>query len=383
MQLLHGKGFWQIVNRFDGDRYSKKLTCSQELTILLYAMIKDLTSFREISTGLKTHMEKWRHLGLQTVARSTLSDALARRPYKIFEELFYRFLEKCHQHTPGHSFRVKVPVFTQDATLVSLCLSAYKWAKYRRRKGALKLHMLLDHDGCLPSFIRMTSGKVHEIRVVKDAQYDFPALPPDSILTIDRGYTDYAWLHSLEAQGVTFIIPAKSNMAYRVVGQHAAPKKRLGILLDQLIEFTNYYEQKSYPQNIRLIRYRYIDTKGNEQEIEVLTNNMTLAATTIAGLYKGRWEIETFFRWIKQNLKIKTFYGTSENAVMTQVWVAIILYLLLSYIKYQTRYGYSMLELLRVIRERLLGFESLLELLRVNYERLKLHQSLGEQLAFY
>ena len=244
--------------------------------------------------------------------------------------------------------------------------------------------MLLDHDGCLPSFIRMTNGKVHEIRVVRDAEYDFPALPPDSILTVDRGYIDYAWLHSLETQGVTFIIPAKSNMAYRVAGQHEEPNKKPGgIEQDQLIEFTNYYEQNSYPQKLRLIRYRHIDSKGKELEMEVLTNDLTLAATTIAALYKGRWEIETFFRWIKQNLKIKTFYGTSENAVMTQVWVAIILYLLLSFIKFQTRYGYSMLELLRVIRERLLGFESLLELLLVNYERLKLHQSFGEQLAFY
>jgi hypothetical protein len=383
MQVLHGKNFWQIVSKYDGDRYSKKLTCSQELTILLYSLIKDLSSFRDIQTGLKTHMEKWSHIGIQTVAKSTLSDALARRPYQIFEELFYRFLEKCHQHTNGHPFRVKVPVFTQDATLISLCLSSFNWAKYRKRKGALKLHMLLDHDGCLPSFIRMTNGKVHEIRVVKDAQYDFPVLPPDSILTIDRGYMDYAWLYSLAGQGTTFIIPAKCNMAYQVVGQHEKPNKKRGILSDQVIEFTNFYEQKSYPERIRLIRYRYIDTKGQEQEIEVLTNNMKLAASTIAGLYKGRWEIESFFRWIKQNLKIKSFYGTSENAVMTQVWVAMILYLLLSFIKFQTRYGYSMLELLRVIRERVLGFESLLELLRVNYERLKSHRSFGVQMAFY
>lgn len=383
MQLLHDKGFWQIVSKYDGDKYCKKLMCSQELTVLLFAMIKDLSSFRDISTGLKAHMDKWQHMGVQTVARSTLSDALARRPYQIFEELFYRFLEKCHRHSPEHSFRVKVPVFTQDATLVSLCLSAYKWAKYRRRKGAMKLHMLLDHDGCMPSFIRMTSGKVHEVRVVKDAKYDFPALPPDSIITIDRGYMDYGWLYSLAQQDVTFIIRSKCNMAYRIVGQHAEPNKKRGILADQLIEFTNYYEQKSYPEKLRLIRYRYADTKGNEQEIEVLTNNLTLAATTIAGLYKGRWEIETFFRWIKQNLKIKSFYGTSENAVMTQVWVAIIVYLLLSFIKHQTRYAYSLLELLRVIRERLTGFESLLELLRVNYERLKKCQSIGEQLAFY
>jgi hypothetical protein len=383
MQLLNEKDFWRIINRYDGDRYSKKLSCSQELTILLFAMIKDMTSFRDISTGLKTHMEKWSHLGIQTVARSTLSDALARRPYQIFEELFYGLLEKCHRCSPGHSFNLKMPVFTLDATLISLCLSSFKWAKYRRRKGALKLHMLLDHDGYLPSFIRMTNGKVHEIRVVKDAKYDFPALPPDSILTIDRGYMDYQWLYSLKRQGITFIIPAKSNMAYTVAGQHGEPDEKKGVLSDEQIEFTNFYEQRAYPERLRMIRYRYIDTKSKEREIVLLTNNMTLAATTIAGLYKERWEIETFFRWIKQNTKIKTFYGTSENAVMTQVWVAIILYLLLSFIKFQTRYRFSLQELLRVIREQLMSFESLLSLLRVNYERLKYRLDLGEQLAFY
>jgi hypothetical protein len=374
MQLLNRKGFWRIVNRYEGDRYVKRMTCWQELQILLYALVKDLVSFRDMQASLMSHADKWAHIGLTSVARSTLSDALAKRPYKMFEDLFYLFLDKCERLAPRHDFGLKVPVFTQDSTLISVCLSSFPWARYRKRKGGLKLHMLLDHDGYLPSFIRMTDGKVHDIRVVKDAEYEFPAL------TIDRGYIDYGWLHSLHTQGITFVILAKSNMAYTVVGQHKEPNEKRGIIGDDEVELSNFYEKKAYPTRLRRIRYY---SKEHDKILVFLTNNFTLSASTIAALYKGRWEIETFFKWIKQHLKIKTFYGTSENAVMTQVWIAMILYLLLSFIKFQARYAFTMLELLRVIRERLLGFESLIELLRVNYERLRSLRSAPVQLAFY
>ena len=350
------------------------------MQILLFSLVKDLVSFRDVEACLKSNTDKWEHIGLTSVARSTLADALALRPYKMFEDLFYQFLDKCQRLAPRHDFRVKVPVFTHDSTLISVCLSSFPWARYRRRKGGLKLHMLLDHDGYLPSFIRMTDGNVHDVRVVKDAEYQFPALPPDSILTIDRGYTDFGWLHSLHTTGVTFVILAKSNLAYHLVGQHKEPNVKRGIIRDQEVEMSNFYERKAYPEKLRLLQYY---NKELNKNLVFLTNNFTLSATTITALYKGRWEIETFFKWIKQHLKIKTFYGTSENAVMTQVWIAMILYLLLSFIKFQARYAFTMLELLRVIRERLLGFESLIELLRVNYERLRSLRSAPVQLSFY
>jgi transposase len=356
------------------------MDCWQQLLIMLYAQIKELSSLREIRSSLEVHSDKWSHLGLQTVARSTLSDANAQRPYQMYEELFYAFLQHCQALAPGHKFRVRMPVFTQDSTTIPLCLSAFPWARYRRRKGAMKLHMLIDHEGCLPSFVRMTDGKVHDIRVTKDPQHAFPALPPDSILTIDRGYIDYAWLHSLHQQDITFIVRAKSNMAYRVVGQHAPAKKRRGVLADQAIEFTNFYEEKAYPERLRLIRYW---DREHKKELCFLTNNFELAATTIAALYKGRWQIETFFKWIKQNLRVKTFLGTSPNAVMTQVWIALICYLLLSFIKFQTRYGYPLLELLRVVREVLLERTSLIAFLKVNHERLCAIRAAPVQMAFY
>lgn len=366
-QLLFDCGFRSIINAIQGDKYSKTLDCEQQLAILLYAQVKDLKSLREIETSLRSHAEKFPLLGLTSAARSTLADANRDRPYQMFEDLFYKFLEKCHRVAPGHGFRFKVPVFIEDSTLINVCLSAFPWARYRRRKGALKLHTLLDTEGCLPSFIRMTPGRCHDLKTVKDPRYDFPSLPPDSILTMDRGYLDFDWLYSLHVTGTTFVIRAKSNMAYTIVGQHAPTNEKQGILKDDLVILTNYYEEKSYPETIR--RITYYDKKENRTFV-YLTNNKTLAASSIARVYKGRWEIETFFKWIKQNLKIKTFLGTSENAVMTQVWVAMILYLLLSFIKFQTRYKFSMLELLRVFREVILECKSIIEVLRLNFERL-------------
>lgn len=382
VQLLSQRQFKRIVDSYDGDKYTKRMTCSQQLMILLYAQIKELTSLRDIETAIKSRPDRWESIGVTSAARSTLSDANADRSRGIYEELFYRFLERCRESAPRHGFRVSMPVFSHDSTLIPLCLSVFKWAKYRKRKGAMKLHMLLDHDGYLPSFIRMTEGRCHDLNVVKKPGFEFPDLPPDSILTVDRGYIDYEWLNFLQNSGVLFIIRAKHNMACQVLGQHAEPVESRGIISDELVEFSNYYERIAYPRQLRLITYRYTDTKGEKEVVRVITNSMTLAASTIAALYKGRWEIETFFRWIKQNLRIKSFIGTSENAVMTQVWVAMILYLLLSFIKYQTRFAASITELLRIIREVLLETTSLIEYLRINWTQLIEKRQKPVQMSF-
>lgn len=382
MQLLSRREFKKIVDSYESDKYTKTMNCWQQLMILLFAQIKDLSSLRDIETTIKSRADRWESIGVTSAARTTLSDANAGRTSKIFEDLFYRFLGQCQQISPKHGFRVSMPVFSHDATLIPLCLSVFPWARYRKRKGAMKLHMLLDHNGYLPSFIRMTEGKCHDVNIVKREQYSFPALPPDSILTVDRGYIDYDWLHSLEETGVLFIIREKRNMAYRIIGQHAEPVSNRGIIRDELIKFTNFYEKKAYPKPLRRITYRYTDDKGKEQIITVITNNMKHAASTIASLYKGRWEIETFFRWIKQNLRIKSFIGTSENAVMTQVWVAMILYLLLTFIKFQTRFKASITELLRIFREVLLEKKSIIEYLRMNWAELFVFRQKHVQLSF-
>jgi hypothetical protein len=316
-------------------------------------------------------------LGLESVARSTLADANSKRSADIYKDVFYDFLRKCQSLAPGHRFRFKNPLYTMDSTLVKLCLSVFPWASYRKRKGALKIHTLLDHNGCLPSFLTVTDGRCHDVRVVKDNKYGFPVLLPDSIITVDRGYYDFNWFYSLQLKRVSFVTRAKQNIKYIMTGQQEVPNNK-GVISDQTIRLTGYYQQQDYPENLRLITFY---DKEKKQELVFITNNFKLAASTIAELYKNRWEIELFFKWIKQNLKIKTFLGTSENAVMTQIWTAMIYYLLLAFIKFQTRYAYSMHELTRVIGETLLEHLDIIELLRTNFDKLKLLKVKPEQLA--
>lgn len=377
MQLLSRNGFKQSVKRYTGDRYTKSFSCWQQLTVMLYSQARGLKSLRDITVSLRSQRRKWYHLGLQSVARSTLADANSKRSADIYKEVFYDFLSKCQSLAPGHRFRFKNPLYTMDSTLVKLCLSVFPWASYRKRKGALKIHTLLDHNGCLPSFITLTDGRCHDVRVVKDKDYGFPELLPDSIITVDRGYYDFNWFYSLHLNRVFFITRAKQNLKYKVTGQQQVPKKK-GVISDQSIRLTGYYQQQYYPEELRLITF--YDSKKKEK-LTFITNNFKLAASTIAELYKHRWQIELFFKWIKQNLKIKTFLGTSENAVMTQIWTAMIYYLLLAFIKFQTRYAYSMHELTRVIGETLMEHLDIIELLRTKFDKLKILKIKPEQLA--
>lgn len=380
MHLLIQKNFKPIINRYDGDRYVKRMNCLQQLTTLFYVQIKDLFSLRDIQTNLRAQADKWHHVGLETVAKSTLADANRDRPYQIWGEMFYALYDHCQKLAPGNKFKIKMPVFTLDSTTISLCLSQFPWARYRKRKGAIKLHTLLDHNGCLPCYMSLTDGKCHDVKFAKDPENGLPDLPPDSILTADRGYIDYSWLYSLHCKGTTFIIRAKSNMTYDDLGQHKKANQKKGILSDQVIELSNEYKYEDYPDTLRLIR---IKDKKKDTYIDVLTNNFKLSAAKIAELYKGRWEVEEFFKWIKQHLKIKTFIGTSENAVYTQVWIAMICYLLLSFIKFQTKYSFSLLELKRVVKELLWDSKSLFEVLRVNFDELMKLNKTPIQEAFY
>lgn len=368
MQLISRHGFRQSVERYTGDRYTKSFNCWQQLMVMLYSQARGLKSLRDITVSLRSQHSKWYHLGLESVARSTLADANSKRSADIYKDVFYDFLNKCQSLAPGHRFKFKNPLYTMDSTLIKLCLSVFPWASYRQRKGALKIHTLLDHNGCLPSFLTVTDGRCHDVRVVKDPQYGFPQLLPDSIITVDRGYYDFNWFYALNLNRVFFITRAKQNLKYEVTGQQQLPKNK-GVISDQTIRLTGYYQQQYYPENLRLITF--YDGK-NKEELVFITNNFKLASSTVAELYKHRWQIELFFKWIKQNLKIKTFLGTSENAVMTQIWTAMIYYLLLAFIKFQTRYAYSLHELTRVIGETLMEHLDIIELLRTKFDKLKL-----------
>jgi transposase len=248
-----------------------------------------------------------------------------------------------------------------DATVIELCLSVFDWAKFRKTKGALKIHCLLDHRGNIPSFAVVTEGRRHDVKVAKEVSLP---LVPDSILAVDRGYLDFTFLHSIHEAGCFFVTRAKENMAFDATGQHKMPNKK-GLIEDMAIQLKG-KSLEAYPEELRYIIWHDEET---DKYYSFLTNNFKLAASTIAAIYKSRWQIESFFKWVKQNLKIKTFLGTSYNAVMIQIWVAMCYFLLLAFIKYQTCYRYSLLSLSRVVKETLMDRVSLVDLLSLNPDK--------------
>jgi hypothetical protein len=376
LQLICRYRFKKSVDHYDGDRYTKTFSCWQQLLVLLFAQAKGLTSLRDIVVSILSHEKKWYHLGLTGVARSTLADANNRRDADIFKDVFYDLLEKRRELSPRHGFKFKNPLYSFHSTLINVCLSLYPWATYRKKKGAFKLHTLLDHSGYLPSFVVLSDGKTHDITVVKDEAFGFPSLPPDSILLIDRAYIDYNWLYSLAQHKLFFVTKVKSNMKYTVLGQQDIPKKK-SVISDCRIKLSGPSSQEKYPHTLRLVTY--VDQETGEEH-KFFTNNFMLAARTIADLYKSRWYIEIFFKWIKQNLKIKSFLGTSKNAVMTQVWAAMIYYLLLSFIKFQTKCRHSLHELTRIADELLLDSVYIIEILTIPFNNWKKVQRSQQQL---
>lgn len=363
LTLLPRHRFDSFVLERNGDRYVKTFTTWKQLTVLLYAQASGKSSLRDITNGLRVQQKRTYHLGLdEPVTRSTLSDANARRDYQIYEDLFYALLERCRDLTPKHRFRFKNPLYSLDATIIDLSLESFPWARWRPRKGAMRLHYQLDHSGDIPVFMVMTDGKTQEISAARTHL----SIIPDSIYCFDKGFNDYAWFQRITDEKAFFVTRAKENAKASFVGQHEEPKAK-GVIFDEIIELNAPKARQNCPSRLRRIGFLDSET-GNY--FEFLTNNFTLAAGTIAKIYKGRWQIEVFFKWIKQNLKIKTFLGTSKNAVMTQIWVAMCYYLLLTYVKYQTRYKQSLHYLHRVIRETLLERASLLDLLNLNDSRL-------------
>jgi len=371
--------FEKLEKEHNGNYYTKYFTGWQQLMVLLFAQIGGKDSLREIETSLNVHHSKWYHIGLKSIKRSTFSDAMNKRSCKIFEGVFYRLLEKCQSVTPKHRFRFKNPLLTLDSTVIDLCLSIFPWATFRKRKGAIKLHYLYDHSGSLPSFMVMTDGRHHDVRVAKDDKKLNFALLPDSIISFDRAYLDYKWLWDLNKKGVYFVTRSKGNIKCEVTGQHQQVNNK-HVVRDDVINLKGYYTSQKYPEPLRIVGHTDPETG---KYYEFLTNNFTLAAKTIADIYKSRWQIELFFKWIKQNLKIKSFLGTTSNAVLSQVWVAMCYYLLLTYIKYQTKFAHSITELNRMIKEILMEKTTLIDILSLNMKKLKKIRDPVPQLSLF
>lgn len=373
LTLLPRHQFDQAVSDFGGDRYVKKFSTWNQLTVLLYAQAASKITLRDIQTALGTQQPKLYHLGLPAVKRSTLADANAKRDPRIMERLFYRLLERCQALAPKHQFRFKNPVRCFDSTTVDLCLELFPWAKFRQTKGAVKLHCQLDLRGQIPSFVVMTDGKCSDIHAVRS----FLDLIPDSIYVVDRGYIDFDWLNRIDESKAFFVTRAKDNINYRVAGQQEIPLEN-GLLFDRTIELAGPLTQKKYSKPLRMIGYFDAETGVT---YEFITNNFKLAALTIAKIYKARWQVELFFKWIKQHLKIKTFLGTTKNAVLTQVWAAMTYFLLLAYIRFQCRFQRSLFLLHRLVQNTLLDRISLIDLLRLPEKKLPMLRNADPQLC--
>jgi hypothetical protein len=341
LQLFSRSEFASLVKKRNAERHARGFDCWTQFVAMIFCQLGRAHSLREICGGLASVEGKLNHLGVGAAPkRSTLAYANAHRPPGLFEDIFHSLLERCQGLSPRRKFRFKNKLVSMDATVIDLCLKMFDWAKFRCTKGAVKLHLLLDHDGCLPCFGVITEGKVHEIRVARSLKF-----PPGTILAMDRGYVDYLWLDQLQEEGVFFVTRLKDNAVYFVEEKFSGSEGN--IVSDCLIRLPG--SGKSLNEARVLRRIEVWDEVG-QRKIVLLTNNMKLAARTIAAIYKERWQIELFFKALKQNLKIKTFVGTSRNALETQIWTALISMLVLKYLQMKSRIDWSLSNLVAMLR---------------------------------
>ena len=312
---------------------------------MLFCQLGRAHSLREITEGLKSCEGKLKHLGILAPHRSTLAYANEHRPWQLYQELFLLLLQRIQSQGIGQKkFRFKNKLVSLDSTIIDLSLRLFNWAHFRRTKGAIKIHLLLDHDGYLPNFAWITEAKVADIQIARQILF-----PPGTIVVDDRAYNDYRLFGRWTSQKVYFVTRLKENAQYEVVGEGDPPQNR-NILKDQLIEFTDPVSREKCPYPLRLIQV--YDPDKNEVYF-FLTNHMGLGATTIAAIYKDRWQIEIFFKYLKQYLKIKTFVGTSPNAVKIQIWTALIAMLMLRHLQLMARFAWSLSNLVALLRMNL------------------------------
>jgi len=373
LQIFSKKEFYLAVRETQSERGAKGFSSWNQFVAMLFCQLGQARSLREICGGLASCLGKLKHLGIDKApSRSTLSYANEKRSFRLYEAVFYQLLEKCRMIAPRKKkFRFRNKLFSLDATLIELCVSLFDWATYRQTKGAVKLHLLLDHDGYFPVFAHITDGLTHEVKIAQNLSF-----PKGSIIVMDRGYVDYALFARWKEESVWFVSRQKGNANYTVIEERSVPTNR-SILKDQLITLNVYYSRKHYPHPLRRIE---VWDATKKESIVLITNHMTFGATTIAAVYKDRWQIEVFFKTIKQNLRIKTFVGTSANAVMIQIWTALITLLLLKYLTFRSRFGWSLSNLIAMLRYNLFTYRDLWAWIESPYEVPPLMPQ-GEQLT--
>jgi hypothetical protein len=352
LKLIPRHHFAKLEAEHGTGRKARSFTRWSQLVHLLSMQLTARASLRDGIASLKARIKSLYHMGVKPVPRSTFADANNKRPASFFAALFAAMYRRCQPVAPKHKFKFKNKLYSLDATTVSLCLSLFPWASFRRTKAGVKLHTLLDHDGYLPAFVAITPAKEHEIKKARALN-----LPTGSIVVEDLGYTDYAWYGQLTAQKIFFVTRQKSNARYRVLERRPV-NAALGLVSDETIQLSG-AKGRECPKPLRRLVYQDPET---EKVYVFLTNHFRLAAKTIADIYKERWQIEIFFRFIKQNLKIKAFIGNSENAVLSQIYAALIVYLLLCYTKFLCNLNVALQHFMRILQLNLFRTCSLQEL---------------------
>lgn len=352
LKLVPRIEFERMVRQTGAEHAAKGFSSWSQFVAMLFCQLGRAHSLREIEGGLKSCEGKLAHLGIEAPARASLSYANAHRPWELFQQVFYGLYETVAASVRApRKFRFKHKLVSLDSTVIDLCVSMYDWAKFRRTKGAVKLHLVLDHDGYLPCFGIITEGSVHDVKVAQQIHF-----APGTIVVDDRGYNDYRLFAKWTEAGVFFVTRMKDNAQFEVIEEREPPQNRR-ILRDQTIELSGAGAQEKCPHRLRRIEAVREDTG---ETLVFLTNHHGLGASTIAAIYKDRWAVELFFKALKQNLKIKTFVGTTANAVKTQIWTALISMLLLRYLQLSSRFGWSLSNLVALLRMNLFTHRDLM-----------------------
>ena len=343
MDFLPWTTFARIVERYGGDRYVKSLRCAEHFRVMAFAQLTYRESLRDIEACLSAQSSKLYHMGFrEPIRRSTLSDANEARDWRIYADFAQVLIRQARQLYAAESFGVELSetVYALDSTTIDLCLSVFPWAPFRATKAAVKMHTLLDLRGAIPSFLHISDGKLHDVNVL-----DLLIPEPGAIYVMDRGYLDFERLHVLHQAGAFFVTRAKSNLDARRI--YSAPTDRTtGIICDQTISLNGHYSQQHYPDHLRRIRLR---DAASAKTLVFLSNQFALPPITICALYKARWQVELFFKWVKQHLRIKRFFGTSENAVKSQIWIAVSVYVLVAIVKKRLQLSASLYEILQIL----------------------------------
>lgn len=343
--------FEALVKEHKAERHGRGFTCWDQFVAMMFCQLGRAQSLREICGGLAATEGKLKHLGVRRApVRSTLAYANQHRPWQLYEAVFHQLLGRCRVLPGGHKFRFKNKLVSMDSTTIDLCASLFDWAHFKRTKGAVKLHLLLDHDGYLPAFACITDGKASDIKVARQFQF-----APGTVVVMDRGYVDYDWWEALTKQGVFFVTRFKKDLKHEVVEERTVPQNR-NIRADQVVRLRALTKTGTYSTLYRRI---VLWVEDRQEEMVFFTNHLHWGATTVTAVYKDRWQIESFFKSLKQLLRVKTFVGTSAHALKTQIWTALIAMLLLKYLQLRSSFGWSLSNLCALLRQQLFVYRDL------------------------